>query len=156
MKTGELKSALADLGAVLTEAGAKAAAQDAHSLVKLLEAHKHKSVDEFLDELRQALSAPGKKGVGVAPAADETVVGDHVDKLKGAGLDRAAFEAQLKALKADKRAGRAELDRIAHAFIGGRDTWPTRKAALDAIQTRFNERAYQASKMKHLEKFRPW
>lgn len=156
MKTGELKSALEDLGAVLTEAGAKAAAQDVDSLVKLLESHEHKSVDEFLEELCQSLRGPGKKGAGVAPAADEAVVVDHVDKLKGAGLDRAAFEAQLKALKADKRVGKPELDRIAHDFIGGRDTWPSRKAALDAIQTRFNERAYQASKMKHLEKFRPW
>lgn len=156
MNTGELKSALADLEIVLTEAGAKAAALDVKSLVRLLETHEHKSVDEFLEELRQSLSAPGKTGAEGSSEADETVVGDHVDRLKGAGLDRAAFEAQLKALKADKRAGKPEIDRIAHAFIGGRDAWPTRKAALDAIQTRFNERAYQASKMKHLEKFRPW
>ena len=157
MNAGELVAALKDLRLVLIDAGAKSAAQDVDSLLKLFVSHEDEPLEEFLAGLSETLASGGGKRKPIQGAsANERVVADHLAALEGVGLNRSAFEAQLDALGRDKSAGKPELDRIAHGYIGGRQTWPSRKAALAAIETRFNERAYQSSKMKHLEKFRPW
>ncbi|MEO0809044.1 MAG: hypothetical protein AAFW82_00090 [Pseudomonadota bacterium] len=49
-----------------------------------------------------------------------------------------------------------DIDIIAHAYIGGREKWPSKKAALEAIEQRFVERAYHASRMNILSKTRVW
>lgn len=156
MRTNELKSVLERLEVVLAEAGARTAASDVRDLVELLDGYGDRPIDDFFEVLRSQAKPPKQREKIASTATDDRVVEQHVQALNDAALDRTAFEASLRALKDDSRAGKVEVDKIAHSFIGGRASWPTRKAALDAILTRFNERAFQASKMKHLEKFRPW
>jgi hypothetical protein len=66
------------------------------------------------------------------------------DRLKAAGSDREAFNA----VRADlTKMSKDELNAIQHEYIGGRETWPTKREALTAIENHFRAREYEATKM---------
>jgi hypothetical protein len=79
-----------------------------------------------------------------------TGVDEVVEALKAAGTDRATFNAALASVS-----GRlAKVNAIQHGYIGGREGWPSKRAALQAIEETFRERAYQAVKLTQVDKAR--
>jgi hypothetical protein len=79
---------------------------------------------------------------------------EYVERLNHAGTDNVVFEPVVAGLAADKSINKDDMDVIAHNYTLGRRKWKNRKAALDAIRDRFNERAYHASKMKIVERYK--
>jgi hypothetical protein len=78
----------------------------------------------------------------------------YIEDLREATHSFDSFLPVFKSLKADKAIGKEEMDRIAHGYIGGRLAYKSRKAALDAIFDRFEERVYQASKLRVVARYR--
>lgn len=93
----------------------------------------------------------------VAPTATESVAPTVTNALKP------SHDAIIEALKGNPgsaqnalqtlgRMPKDEVNAIQRAFIGGREAWPTKKSALDAISKHLKERAYQDVKMIQVEK----
>lgn len=99
---------------------------------------------------------PGQQPHPITTKPPHAATDFHVGTLRSAGTDEAEFVKALTALRDDKSITPETLYSIAHQYIGGRTKWPTRKAAIEAIKTRFIERGYQASKMELLKNFNPW
>jgi len=75
--------------------------------------------------------------------------GEPAARLNAAGTDRAAFDAVIADIA---KLSKAEVNTIQKAYIGGRDAWPTKRAALDALEMEFRERAYQEVKLQQVKK----
>ena len=146
MNVGKLQRALASIRGMFEAAGAKAPAQDVACLEELTSGHENEEIDGFLHDLRQDL----------LPLSPDAVVGFHVNKLRGAGSNEAMFREAIDAISKDKLIKKPEADRIAHAYIGGRTSWGSRKAALEAIEKEFIALRYNESKMKEVARSRPW
>ena len=71
------------------------------------------------------------------PPARREVVQGHLDALRRAGRSREAFDAALRAMRADRRVRNRELYAIAHQYASGPESYPNKTAALDAIRDRF-------------------
>ncbi len=154
MQVKDLQAVIEQIQLVFEDAGAKSAASDFAELQTLFEGCEDQSVDAFIADLRRLyVKAPAKTPQG---AVNEVVVKRHTKALAEAGEDKSTFEAAVKALDADKAVRKSEMNAIQKAYIGGRDAWPTRKAALDAITDTFARRAYQREAMKGIEKVTPW
>jgi hypothetical protein len=89
--------------------------------------------------------APSSPPVAVeTPLVPPTTEGTTpVERLKAA-TDRASFDAVHAEIAGMSK---AEVNAIQHEYIGGREAWPTKKAALEAIEKVFRERSYQEVKM---------
>jgi hypothetical protein len=143
MSVKKLLASLSGLGAIVEAAGAKKAAEGLRALKGLFVGESDRPAAEALDELRNVLNAE-------KPAEREA----YVKRLVDAGSDDAKFNTTVDELQKDKRMDKEDVDAIAHAFIGGRTKWPSRKAAVEALRKKFAERAYQASKMRIVEKYK--
>lgn len=101
---------------------------------------------------------PGQQPHPITTKPPHAATDFHIGTLRSAGTDEAEFVKALTALRDDKGISNETLYSIAHQYIGGRTKWPTRKAAIEAIKTRFIERNWQASKMEliQLKNFTPW
>lgn len=83
---------------------------------------------------------------------------NHVKHLLEAGTNKSPFDIAHGALDKDKSVDKELADAIAHDYINtardinARKSWKTRKAAIDAIRNKFEERAYQQSKIQIVEK----
>lgn len=99
---------------------------------------------------------PGQQPHAIATKPPHAAITHHLSTLRSAGTDEALFVKALEALRDDKDLAVDSLFAIAHQYIGGRTKWPSRKAALEGIKTRFVERGYQAAKMELLKNFNPW
>ncbi|MCG8441421.1 MAG: hypothetical protein MI723_06395 [Caulobacterales bacterium] len=114
--------------------------------------HERSSVDDFVAETEALLA----KRMPTQTTADELVVRRHAKRLSEAGLERAAFEPVIAELTSDKAARKAELDAIAHAYIGGRESQPSKNAGVDAIERKFLERVRFAKKKDLFDTVTPW
>lgn len=146
MNIGKLRQLLTDVGAVLASAGSTKQAEDLERVAGLMRGREHQPVEQFLDELR----------ADVAPPSIAEVIANHVARLTAAGVDEPSFRPALEALSKDKMIKKIEADRVAHGYIGGREKWPSRAAAIEAIEKEFVSRRYDASKMKEVARSRPW
>jgi hypothetical protein len=146
MNVGKLRQLLMDVGAVLTSAGSAKQAEDLERVAGLMRGQDHQSVDQFLDELR----------TDIEPMSPAQIIAGHVARLSASGIDELAFRQAFDVLSKDKMIKKLEADRVAFGYIGGREKWPSKASALEAIEKEFVARRYDASKMKEVARSRPW
>ena len=142
MNIRKLLDTFDSVGAVVEAAGSKKAANGIRSLKGLFTGNLSRPADEGIDDLRGVLAAD-------TLAARER----HLKRLLEAKTDEALFRKAYEDVENDKRIAKDEMDAIAHNYTGGRRSWSSRRAALEAIRKKFVERAYQESKMRIVEKF---
>ena len=146
MNVGKLRQLLIDVGAVLASAGSAKQAGDLDRVAELMRGQDHQSVDAFLDELQK----------DITPPSSAEVVARYVAQLSSAAIDEFAFRKVFETLSKDKTIKKPEADLVGHGYIGGREKWKNRAAALEAIEKEFVSRRYDASKMKEVARSRPW
>lgn len=146
MKTRALRQLVTDIAAVLTAAGARKPASDLARIADLMDGRDHQRVEEFLGELRS----------DIQPLEPSEIVAQHVARLRTAGTDEAAFRQAFDTLTKDRALKKPQANSVAHAYIGGREKWPTKSEALAAIEKEFIARRYDQSKMKEVARSRPW
>lgn len=143
MMLQKLIDALAGLRHVIAASGSKKVSDGLKPLEELLQAQKSGDVASALHELRETLSRDKARTLQL-----------YVERLNQSGIDADAFARVAADLRADKFVDKEDADEIAHRYTGGRKKWPTRAAALKAIQKKFDERVYQASKMEIVKQYR--
>lgn len=153
MKVKELKSAITDIQLIFEEAGAKSAAADFAELTMVFDGHENDDVEEFLSELRALYVKDELPRSGVV---NDLAAKRYVNRLNDAAGDAEQFAAVLQELASDRAVRKTEMNIIQKAYIGGRDTWPTRKEALNAIQKTFDRRQYTRAALRSVEKATPW
>lgn len=139
----KLLDSLTGIASLLDAAGSKKVAADVRSSTQLFPANTAGNADQALAELRELLSQE-----------KAALVQTYVARLNEAGTADEAFNSVYADLSADKLIGKNEADAVAHEYTGGRTSWPSRKAAVDAIRKKFVERAYQESKMKVVRNYK--
>ncbi|MEQ8823776.1 MAG: hypothetical protein RIC14_05325 [Filomicrobium sp.] len=157
MNVKELREAIGEIQDICEAAGAAKAAADLDELTQIFDGHEDQSVSEFLAHLR-SLYAPVDAGQASSKTndADVSVVEGYVARLKEVGTDRQAFERIFQVLTTDPQVRKAEANAIQHSYIGGREAWPTKKAALKAIEKWFFGSRYQDAVLEDIKKVTPW
>lgn len=145
MTVKAVKETIADAAAVVEAASSGAAADEIRDAGALLGEDAERPAAEAIAELEQLLGQQRRE-----------LIVSYAERLRQAGTDEAAFGVVEQALEADALMGRSDVEAIAHAYCQGRSKWPSRKAALKAIRTKFTERAYNESKMRIVERSRVW
>jgi hypothetical protein len=92
----------------------------------------------------------------VLEAVQRLTINGYIEELRAGLTDKARFDGIIARLEKDKLIGKLDMDHIAHGVTQGREKWPSRKAALEAIKLRFVERAYQDAKLRNTEKAKVW
>ena len=146
MNVGKLRQVLMDVGAIFSAAGASKQVADLERIAALMKGRENQPVNQFLDELQTDL----------APLSTAAIIAAHVASLLKAGTDELAFRTAYDSVTRDAAVKKSEADHIAHGYIGGREKWPNKKAAIEAIEKEFVARRYDASKMKEVARSRPW
>ena len=146
MNVGKLRQVISDFGSIFAAAGATTQAEDLRAVAELMKGQEDQPVESFLSTVKADIS----------PLDVDQLIDLHVECLRAAGTDEGAFRRAYDHLSKDKSIKKAEADRIAHRYVGGRDKWPSKKEALGAIQKVFVARRYDESKMKEVERSRPW
>jgi hypothetical protein len=93
--------------------------------------------------------------MGVSALVEEYksgIIHTYIARLSAAAASSGEFEPVFAGLRADKLAGKDDIDKIAHGYTGARRKYISRQAALDAIRGHFEERACQAGKMQSAER----
>jgi hypothetical protein len=155
MKVKELRDVLEEAESILSAAGAKVPSKDFRIFVDLFKGHDDRPVADFLAELRGRLNGRQPQPKYQPKAVDEMVVTHYVKRLRDSGTDQYAFEGIQADLSNDSRVGKSEADAIAHLYTGGREKWPSKSEAMNAIADWFTHEAYQAVKMKRVDKATP-
>ncbi len=140
----ELKTALMRIAGLYGAAGSKDAAQDLRAVAGLMQETRASDVGELAAEITDAL----------APA--ERLVQAYIERFSKADVDRSAFAKVLADLKADRNMTKADVGKIATAYSGDPRSWKSKAEALREIEASFVSRAYQASKMKIVQGYKPW
>jgi hypothetical protein len=125
-------------------AGAKAAAKDIRALSESLEAHAAESLNVLCAQTDAWLAAPKPKGRGKATTKkgpDQAAITSWVADLRDVGTDRAAFEAVLAKLKADKSLKSAEVAEIARRYASTVTKYKSIAAAHADIASAFTQHA---------------
>lgn len=160
MNIKELERVLERLERMYAAAGASGPAKDLKSVMRILEGHGEKSVEDFVAETRALLdSAAGDDG-------DKRVSGDLVDeharRLLAAATDQPQFEAALAALDQDGRIGKLEWFAIANRYLNeptnGTHVYRFKsvKEARSAIRDAFVERFEAGSKQGIIKRLTRW
>ncbi|MEO1650872.1 MAG: hypothetical protein AAFR60_07805 [Pseudomonadota bacterium] len=159
MKVSELKAIIDEVEELLAAAAATKPAEDFAALSELLSEAEDLSVDEFLAELRAAYAPkPRKSANDNAPGVNDVIVRKYTERLssmKGV-QDEGAVGALIDDLRGDKRVSKADANAIQHRFIGGREAWPSKKAAVDAIVDHLRFVQNEAARIDRDRSFRPW
>jgi hypothetical protein len=145
MALSVLRHALQSIADVIEAASTKRAAEDVRSIGTVLVGSDDRSATEAIADLERVMGLQGQLRRDSAIA-----------QLNAANTDRAAFDAVIAELDKNKKITKDDVDAIAHTYTHGRTSWKSRKAAIDAIKVSFNDRAYQAAKMKIVEKAKVW
>ncbi len=93
--------------------------------------------------------------MGVSALVEEykyEIVHTYAGRLSAAATSSRDFEPVFADLRANKLAGKDDMDMIAHSYTGVRRKYISRQAALDVIHGHFEERANQAGKMQSAER----
>jgi hypothetical protein len=155
MNVKELREVLEEADGILAAAGAKSRSKDFRRFLELLQGHDEQPVGEFLAGLRQRLKGSKPARAKLLKRADEQRISRYIEQLRDAGIDRSIFDRVFAELSKDKGVRKEEADAIAHRYTGGRDKWPKKSDALRAIADWFAHEAYQAVKMKQVDKATP-
>ena len=150
----QLKGVLASLQSFCQAAGAKTAEKDLKVLADALAVHGAQPVETFSAYVQVWLSeaAAKPKGRSRSPAtknttSNEEAIASYLEALHNAGIDRAAFEAVLATLKADKSLKSPEVAEIARRYANTVTKYKSIAAAHAGISSAFTERARFASKV---------
>jgi len=152
MSVSRLREALEDVYSIFDAAGAKSQSKDLRAFLNLLKDHDNESSSEFVARLRNHLTKPKTRSRKAAGAIDQLKIDEYVHKLRDAGIDGTAFEAVMVELRKDKHVRKGEADAIASVYTAGRPSWPKKGDALKAIASAFDERVYQATKMRQVDR----
>lgn len=149
----QLKGVLESLQSFCQAAGAKTAEKDLKVLVNALDAHAVQPVAAFATHAEAWLSEAAAKPKGRSKAAarksatsSEEAIALHLAALRNAGIDRAAFEAALATIKADKLKSAAVAE-IARRYADTVTKYKSIAAAHADIASAFTQRARFASKV---------
>jgi len=143
MTLRDLQNTLSDLARFANAAGGKKGGADLRLISGILTGDDDLPAEKAVEEL-SSLIEEFKQEIREA----------YTERLTLAATSFDQFEPVLAELAANKLMEKDDTDKIAHAYIGARPKYKNRKAALDAIKDRFEERVYQASKMKIVERYR--
>lgn len=154
MKVAELRTILEEVRAIYEASGSDKAAGDFSEFIELLEGYERQNVEEFLATLSHLLKT--RTGSGEGKIAEASIVASFIDRFEKAATDETQFKQIYVELGADKRVRTEEMNAIAHGYIKGRDKWPSRSAAYQAIKKKFVERADRGSREAIINKVRRW
>jgi hypothetical protein len=150
----QLTSVLDSLQSFCQAAGAKTAEKDLKALADALEAHADEPleacsahVQAWLTEAAARPKGRAKTMAAKSAAANAEVIASYLAVLRNAGTDRAAFEAALATLKADKSVKAAALGELARRYANTVTKYKSMTAAFADIATAFTERARFANKI---------
>jgi hypothetical protein len=148
MDVKELRSLLKRAETLFRRAGAPLQARALQDFNEVLErTDGRKSVDEYVETASTVL----KQADVVALSADEITA--ELDRLK---TDATAFEALMRKLQ-QRQVSKEKAIAVAARYTGSpAAAWKSKAAALKAIKSRFDDRAYQADKDRLDEKVTPW
>lgn len=145
MKVKELKTLLSSAEAFLSASGAEAGAGALRDVCTILDGDGQETVHEFVEETLAALPEQ-------LEAFSAQQIAARLDKLD---TDDAAFVRLFAALHA-KEVSNKKVIEVAALYLGGAARWKTKQAALKAIRSGYEDRAYQACKMVFVDKSTPW
>jgi hypothetical protein len=151
MNVKELRQALEEAAGILAAAGAKGPSRDLGAFLKLFDGHDDQPVEQFLSDLKVRLDRPAPVPKRERPP-DEQTVERYVQRLRQVGTDKILFDSVFAEISNDRAIRKEEADAVAHKYIGGRESWPTKREALEAIKQWFAHLAYQAVKLRTGEK----
>ena len=147
MDTTELRAALKRAATLFKAAGAKTHAKSIEAVEHLIDASGDRTVEEFVEETRAALSEP--------PLASLSVL-EIVERLAGAGTDQCKFNFLYKQMQA-RDFDKEKTVEVAARLTGAKTTtWRSKPKALQAIKSKFEERVYMASKDAANSRVTPW
>jgi hypothetical protein len=143
----ELRSALKRAASLFKATGAKTQAQSIVAVENLIGASGDKTVEEFVDKTRTALREPQLGSLTVLEVVERLVV---------VGTDQSKFTALYKQMQS-RGFDKDKALEVAARFTGARKTtWTSKPKALQAIKSKFEERAYLASKDAANSGVTPW
>jgi len=149
-----LKGALDSLQSFCQAAGAKTAEKDFKALTDALGARAAQPLEAFSAHAHAWLSEAAAKPKGRSKAtatkgatSNEEAIASYLAALRNAGIDRAAFEAALATLKADKSVKSAAVAEIARRYADTVTKYKSIAAAHADIASAFTQRARFASKV---------
>jgi len=151
----QLTSVLDMLRSFCRAAGAKAAEKDLKALADALEAHAAQPLEAFSDHVQACLSEAAaakpkgrrKSTATTSATSNEEAIAPYLAALRDAGVDRAAFEAVLATLKADKSLKSPAVAEIARRYADTVTKYKSIAAAHADISSAFTQRARFASKV---------
>jgi len=149
MGVKNLRKALEDIQAVFVAAKTPKLATELQSFVRIFDGRDEEKTSEFIAQIKERLNKT--RATPQLPAADQTIL-HYVTRLKEAGVSEPMFELTFKELSKDTKVKKGEADAIAATYTGGRQSWPKKADALKAIKVAFNERVYEAAKMRQVDK----
>ena len=150
----QLTKALDSLQSFCQAADAKTAEKDFKALTDALEARAAQPLEAFSAHVQAWLSEAAAKPKGrskttatKSAASNEEAIASYLAALRNAGIDRAAFEAALATLKADKSVKSAAVAEIARRYADTVTKYKSIAAAHADIASAFTQRARFASKV---------
>ena len=156
MKVDELKKILAEIEEIYAEGGAKKAAEDFAELQTVFEGYEDTSVSDFVDQLRSLYAPKKKANLRLVEQIDELVVERYLKRLSSLDKSGCDDEELINSLLADSSVKKAEANLIQHRFLGGRERWPSKKSAVDAIRKRLAHRLREAHQLNRIKDVTPW
>jgi hypothetical protein len=143
MTLRDLQNALSDLARFADAAGGRKGGADLRAISEVLKGDGDLSAETSIEELSSLIEE-----------LKEELRQSYAKRLAEATPSFDRFEPVFAELTANKAVDKDDMDKIAYAYIGARTKYRNRKAALDAIKDRFEERVYQASKLKIVERYK--
>jgi hypothetical protein len=150
----QLNVSLASLQSFCQAAGAKTSERDLKVLADALAVHGAQPVEAFSASVQAWLSEVAAKPKGRSKStatksaiSNEEAIASYFTALRDAGIDRAAFEAVLAGLKADKALKSPVVAEIARRYANTVTKYKSIAAAHADISSAFTQRARFASKV---------
>jgi len=143
MTLRDLRNTLADLARFADAAGGRKGGADLRAISGLLTGNDDLPAEKAVEELSLLIEE-----------FKHEIRQMYIERLTLAATSFDQFEPVFAELAANKLMDKDDVDKIAYAYIGARTKYRNRKAALDAVKDRFEERVYQASKMKIVERYK--
>lgn len=156
----ELRRVIEQLEELYAAAGAAGPAKDLRSVLRMLDGHDSKSVEEFVRETKELLTRAGTARPSIE--ANANIVEKYSRELLSAGNDFAQLEACLEAADLDPQVRRQEWLAIANAYLNAPTgsthlyKFKSAKEARAAIRDAFIERIDAERKQGIIKKLTKW
>jgi hypothetical protein len=126
-----LRNTLTDLARFADATGGKKGGADLRAISGLLAGNDDLPAEQAIEELSTLIEE-----------FKQEIRQMYMERLTLAATSFDQFEPMFGELAANKLMDKDDVDKIAYAYIGARTKYKNRKAALDAIKDRFEERVY--------------